>query len=153
VGDRRLIRLIQKWLKAGVLEDGQLIETTEGTPQGSVISPLLANATLAATAATKAIPIVFAVSTDPVQLGLVPSLNRPGGNLTGISAFGREVAAKGLEGLHELLPATASVGFLENPSNPIGELQKNGTVCGSHHLLDTRVRCVGWPDQLRNQQC
>src|SRR6516225_9481970 len=43
VGDRRLIRLIQKWLKAGVLEDGQLIETTEGTPQGSVISPLLAN--------------------------------------------------------------------------------------------------------------
>ena len=43
VGDRRLIRLIQKWLKAGVLEDGQLIETTEGTPQGSVVSPLLAN--------------------------------------------------------------------------------------------------------------
>src|SRR5262249_47099610 len=43
VGDRRLIRLIQKWLKAGVVEDGQLIETTEGTPQGSVISPLLAN--------------------------------------------------------------------------------------------------------------
>ena len=43
VGDRRLIRLIQKWLKAGVLEDGQLIETSEGTPQGSVVSPLLAN--------------------------------------------------------------------------------------------------------------
>src|SRR5215469_13567668 len=43
VGDRRIIRLIQKWLKAGVLEDGQLIETTEGTPQGSVASPLLAN--------------------------------------------------------------------------------------------------------------
>ena len=43
IGDRRIIRLIQKWLKAGVLEEGQLIETTEGTPQGSVISPLLAN--------------------------------------------------------------------------------------------------------------
>ena len=43
VGDRRIIRLIQKWLKAGVLEEGQLIETTEGTPQGSVISPFLAN--------------------------------------------------------------------------------------------------------------
>jgi RNA-directed DNA polymerase len=43
VGDRRIIRLIQKWLKAGVLEEGQLIETTEGTPQGSVVSPLLAN--------------------------------------------------------------------------------------------------------------
>src|SRR5690349_17434150 len=43
IGDRRIIRLIQKWLKAGVLEDGRLIETTEGTPQGSVASPLLAN--------------------------------------------------------------------------------------------------------------
>jgi RNA-directed DNA polymerase len=43
VGDRRIIRLIQKWMRAGVLEDGQLIETTEGTPQGSVVSPLLAN--------------------------------------------------------------------------------------------------------------
>ena len=43
VGDRRIIRLIQKWLKAGVLEDGRLIEATEGTPQGSVASPLLAN--------------------------------------------------------------------------------------------------------------
>ena len=43
IGDRRVIRLIQKWLKAGVLEDGRLIETTEGTPQGSVASPLLAN--------------------------------------------------------------------------------------------------------------
>ena len=43
IGDRRIIRLIQKWLKAGVLEDGQWIETTEGTPQGSVVSPLLAN--------------------------------------------------------------------------------------------------------------
>jgi hypothetical protein len=43
IGDRRIIRLIQKWLKAGVLEDGRLIETTEGTQQGSVVSPLLAN--------------------------------------------------------------------------------------------------------------
>src|SRR5215470_17412055 len=43
IGDRRIIRLTQKWLKAGVLEDGQLTETTEGTPQGSVVSPLLAN--------------------------------------------------------------------------------------------------------------
>ncbi|WP_246783587.1 reverse transcriptase domain-containing protein [Bradyrhizobium sp. CIR18] len=43
IGDKRIIRLIRKWLKAGVLEDGRLLETTEGTPQGSVVSPLLAN--------------------------------------------------------------------------------------------------------------
>jgi putative ABC transport system substrate-binding protein len=68
----------------------------------------------------------------------VPSLNRPGGNLTGISAFGREVAAKGLEVLHELLPATASVGFLENPSNPIGELQKKGRPVALTRPIDRR---------------
>jgi putative ABC transport system substrate-binding protein len=98
-----------------------------------IIAPGVAS-TLAAKAATKTIPIVFVISTDPVQLGLVPSLNRPGGNLTGISAFGREVAAKGLEVLHELLPATASVGFLENPSNPIGELQKSSIVAAARAI-------------------
>ena len=100
----------------------------------AVMIPPGVASTLAAKAATKTIPIVFAVATDPVQLDLVPSLNRPGGNLTGISAFGREVAAKGLEVLHELLPATASVGFLENPSNPIGDLQKKGIVAAAHAI-------------------
>jgi putative tryptophan/tyrosine transport system substrate-binding protein len=76
---------------------------------------------LAAKAATHSIPIVFWVATDPVEIGLVASLNRPGGNLTGVAILGIEVAGKCLEVLHELVPAATSVGLLVNPTNPATE--------------------------------
>jgi putative ABC transport system substrate-binding protein len=61
---------------------------------------------------------VFGIGNDPVQFGLVASLNRPGGNLTGYNAFIAELGAKGLALLHDLVPSTSTVGFLENPNNP-----------------------------------
>jgi putative tryptophan/tyrosine transport system substrate-binding protein len=77
------------------------------------------NAALAAKAATKTIPIVFMQGADPVRIGLVSSLNRPDGNLTGINLFLAEVAGKRLQVLLEAVPSAKSIAYLRNPSNPI----------------------------------
>ena len=75
-------------------------------------------AALAARVSTSAIPILFLVGIDPVTSGLVASINRPNGNATGVSLVARELNAKKLELLHELLPTAAGIGVLLNPSNP-----------------------------------
>jgi putative ABC transport system substrate-binding protein len=85
-----------------------IIVATGGTP-----------APLAAKAATTTIPIVFNTGANPVEVGLVPSFNRPGGNITGVTFTINEIGAKRLELLHELVPQAATVGYLVNPSNPI----------------------------------
>ena len=83
-----------------------------------IAAPGSTPATLAAKAATAMIPIVFEIASDPVQLGLVASLARPGGNITGVTSLNAEVGPKRLELLHELLPTATVVGLLVNPTNP-----------------------------------
>ena len=78
---------------------------------------------LAAKAATTTIPIVFSIGLDPVQVGLVASLNRPGGNVTGVNSMSNELVGKRFGLLHELLPAAARVAVLVNPKNATAETQ------------------------------
>jgi putative ABC transport system substrate-binding protein len=91
--------------------------------QVSVIVAAATSATLAAKAATNTIPIVFGTGVDPVQFGLVTSLNRPSGNITGVNALNAAVFGKRLELLHELVPATGVIALLENPSSAIAEVE------------------------------
>jgi len=92
-------------------------------PVAVIIALFSPTAAMAAKAATGTIPIVFAIGADPVDLGLVSSLNRPGGNITGVTFFINTLGAKRLELLHELVPGASLIGFLVNPRNPTTQSQ------------------------------
>jgi putative ABC transport system substrate-binding protein len=87
----------------------------------SVIAATTTPAALAAKAATTAIPVVFTTTGDPVQMGLVASLSRPSGNVTGVTRLNVEVAPKLLELMHELVPAVTRIALLVNPTGPNAE--------------------------------
>src|SRR5215831_4846737 len=84
----------------------------------SVIVSSAINATFAAKAATSTIPVVFAINNDPVASGLVASLNRPGGNLTGVSYLSAELGAKRLGLMHEMMPRVSDFAVLAHPTYP-----------------------------------
>jgi len=91
-------------------------------------------AALAAKIATATIPIVFSVGFDPVKSGLIASLNRPGGNLTGVSFLVNMMASKRFELLHELVPKAALIGFLVNPTNVSAETETKEIQQAAHAL-------------------
>jgi putative ABC transport system substrate-binding protein len=88
----------------------------------------------AAKALTTSIPIVFQTAVDPVEFGLVESLNRPGGNLTGVTNLSVELGPKLLELLHELVPAVTVIGLLVNPTTPFAEILTRDTQAAARTL-------------------
>jgi putative tryptophan/tyrosine transport system substrate-binding protein len=97
------------------------------------------NGALAAKAATQTIPIIFMQGADPVQIGLVDSLNRPGGNATGIDLLLARVAAKRLELLLALVPAAKSIAYLRNPTNPVYAETESKEVRAAASAHDVRL--------------
>jgi len=99
-----------------------------------IVAPGGAPAALAAKAATTTIPIVFEMGADPVALGLVESLNRPGGNLTGVTSFNVDLSAKRLQFLSEVIHTTRPVAVLVNPTSPTTESQLNRLEAAAREL-------------------
>jgi ABC-type uncharacterized transport system substrate-binding protein len=109
--------------------------------QVAVIATLGGNAaSVAAKAATTTIPVVFHGSVDPVEAGLVASLNRPAGNLTGVVTLNMDTGQKRLELIHELLPAATTIGLLLNPTNAVAEIQSKDLQAAARTLgLQLRI--------------
>jgi putative ABC transport system substrate-binding protein len=102
---------------------------------------------LAARAAGGTIPVVFAIGGDPIKFGLVASLNRPGGNMTGASFLANSLLAKQVEILHEAIGRDAVIGFLVNPTNPNAEADTREVVSAAaklqHKLITERAKTLG----------
>ena len=115
--------------------------------------PNTTTAALAAKAATRTIPIVFAVGSDPVAVGLVVSLNRPGGNLTGVSQQQTTSAAQRLELLHQLKPAERSIAFLVNRTNPSFAEAETREVQSAANVLGVRPCGAECKQHKRDRGC
>jgi len=104
---------------------------------------------LAAKAATSTIPVAFTIGGDPVRLGLAASLDRPGGNLTGVTRYNVDLGPKRLELLHEVVPTASTVGLLLNPTNPNTEMQLSAVHEASRTLgITIRVLKVSSDDDM-----
>ena len=110
-----------RWAQGDLSRVPELVADLVRRRVAVIATPGSSVATLAAKAATTTIPIVFSFGLDPVELGLVTTLNRPGGNITGVNSMSNELGPKRIGTLHELLPAAVRFALFVNPKNPTHE--------------------------------
>ena len=110
--------------------------------QVAVIATINTPTILAAKAATQTIPIVFGVGVDPIKFGLVASLNRPGGNLTGVTQLNIEMEARRVQMLHELVPAATSIALLINPASPAYNEAETESAHSAAQILGLRLQVL-----------
>jgi putative tryptophan/tyrosine transport system substrate-binding protein len=100
-------------------------------------------------AATSTIPIVFSAVSDPVEIGLVPSLNQPGGNITGMAVFNATLAGKRIELMKELIPTAAVIGYLLNPADQMSAIESRGALAAARALgIELKVLNASSEDEL-----
>jgi putative ABC transport system substrate-binding protein len=107
-----------------------------------IATPNITAAALAAKAATREIPIIFLTGADPVRIGLVASLNHPGGNLTGVVILNGELAAKRLDLLCKVIPAARSIAYLVNPTNPVFTDYESTAVLNAARVLRVELQTL-----------
>jgi len=115
----RNVVLEYRWAENQPERIPELIADLARRPLSALVTIAGASSALAAKKATTTIPVVFVTGTDPVQAGLVVSLGRPGGNLTGVSSLALQLAPKRVELLHKLLPAATALAFVVNPASSL----------------------------------
>lgn len=117
----------------------------------AIATPFSTAGALAARAATASVPIIFSMGGDPVRLGLVASLGRPGGNVTGVSYLAVELTAKRLGLLHDLLPKAVRIGVLVNPTSPLAKpIISNAQAAASTTGQQIEVVDAATPDEIDN---
>jgi putative ABC transport system substrate-binding protein len=111
------LTIVYRWAEGHNERLPAMASQLAGQQVKAIIAPGSTPSALAAQAATKTVPIIFEVGSDPVEIGLVASLNQPGGNITGVTTLNSGIGSKRLELLRSLLPNAAVLGFLVNPTN------------------------------------
>ena len=138
--DSQNVTVEYHWLKGRYDSVPALVADLVRRQVAVIATPATPVAALAAKAATATIPIVFSAAGDPVQLGLVASLARPGGNVTGINYFSSELVAKRLRLLHDLVPKAVRVAVLVNPANALTAEPTLREVQEAAHIIGLQIQ-------------